>query len=230
MTFSCPRCGEPLLSFQNEVPAFCPHCGLPQLRLSSQAVESPDALGSPASVPAGIEWPRALWIAAGVALAGVALPSLLPGAIVNGVTAGIGLLLMPLLALLLVVAYSRIRPPRPLVPTDGGTLGALLGMVMGGLLAAVTGATGFVLRYFRHSHAMDERISQAASQLPTQLSAAGAIPPEVLGLIQSPEFRAGTFILSHVFSMLLLMAVGSLGGWASAMLLRQRRERTIRES
>ncbi len=190
----------------------------------------PASENSQADAAHGIAWARALWVTACVAAVGTLLPCCLPGAVVSGVAAGAGLLLLPLLALLLVVAYSRLRPLRVLAPTEGGTLGALLGALMGSLMACITGATGFVLRYLRHSHAMDDRIREAAAQVPTRLSAAGAIPQEVLGLIQSPEFRASTFILSHVFSMLLLIAVGSMCGWAAATLLHGRRRRVIAKS
>ncbi len=227
MSLSCPRCGESLQAIENATPGFCPHCGLPQLRISPEALASPSSATEAGTENLAAEWGRALWIVAVLAVTGVGLPSLLPGAVVSGVVAGIDLLLMPVLAMLAVFGYSRSRPPRTLAPTEGGTLGALLGAMMGFLLAFVTGVTGFVLRYIRHSHAMDDRIGQAAAQLPAQLSAAGAVPADVLGLVQSPEFRAGTFILSHVFSMLLLIAVGSLCGWAGGTVLRQRRQRAI---
>ncbi len=228
MSFSCPRCGEPLHPIDAAVPPFCAHCGLPQLRLSPEAAAPQSSTETPeAKVSTAVNWSRALRMTALGAVAGVGLPSMLPGAVVNGVVPGLSLLLMPLLALGVIFAYTRSRPSHALAPAEGGSLGALLGLLMGCLLALITGATGFGLRYLRHSHAMDDRIGQAAAQLPAQISAAGPLPPEVLGMIQSPEFRAGTFILSLLFSLLLLVAVGSLCGWASAMMLRHRRERTV---
>ncbi len=180
-----------------------------------------------ANAPATVNWVRALRLVALASIAGIGLPSLVPGAVVSGALAGMGLLVMPVLAALVVFTYSRSRPPHVLEPGDGGRLGALLGLSMGCLLALVTGITGFVLRYIRHSHSMDEWISKATAQVPAQISAAGPPSADLLGLIQSPEFRAATFILSHVFSLLLLVAVGTLCGWGSASIVRHRRQRSI---
>lgn len=160
-------------------------------------------------------------------LLGVLPACLLPGALVSGAVGGLLLLLTPMLTLGAVFAYCRVRPTALVSPTGGARLGALLGLWMGSLAAIVTGIAGFVLRYRYHSLAMDERIEQAAAQVPAQLRTAGPPPPELLAMLQTPEFRAGSFILGHVLSLLLLVAAGWVCGWMAATVLRARRQRTI---
>lgn len=171
--------------------------------------------------------PRALRVAGVAGLLGVIPASLLPGALVAGALGGLLLLLTPMLVLGTVFVYSRSRPPVLVSPTGGARLGALLGLWMGSLQAVITGVAGFVLRYGYHSRALDERIQQAAAQLPAQMRLAGPPPPELLQLLQTPEFRAGSFIFGHVLSLLLLILAGWVCGWMAATVLRARRQRTI---
>lgn len=230
MVATCPRCGAELHPFQGERPAFCPACGLPQLRISSDATldsQEADAAHPQGSVSSTMNLPRALRVVGAAGVLAVGSASLLPGALVAGAINGLVLLLTPMLVLGTVMLYSRTRPPAQLSPTGGARLGALLGLWMGALVAAVTGVAGFVLRYGFHSHAMDQKIEQAAAQVPMQLRMAGTQPPELLQLLQAPEFRAGSFILGHALSLLLLVAGGWVCGWMAATVLRLRRERTI---
>ncbi len=184
--------------------------------------------GQPQAWPASaLDMPRALRVIAVTGLLGAGVSCLLPGALVAGESGGLALLMLPLLTLGSLYAYRRFRPPL-LVSVPGGTrFGALLGLWMGSLIGAATGIAGFVLRYARHSRAMDDRISQAVAQVPMQIRAAGPVPPEVLQLLQTPEFRAGTFIFGHVFSLLLLVITGAACGWMAATLLHARRQRSI---
>ena len=229
MEQSCPRCGLPFELLDRTVPAFCPHCGLPQLRVSE------DVLATDTSLPGnetrtqgdGVLWGRALGYIGIAAIVGVAGPCLLPGALTSGAVAGICLLLTPALTIAVVFAYQRRLVDRVVSPAAGVHMGAVLGLFMGALIAMVTGITGFVLRYGYHSHVMDEKIQQATAQMPAQISAAGPPPPQLLALLRSPEFRAGTFILGHVFSLLLLVGIGALCGWMAAAMLRGRRQRNI---
>ncbi len=231
---SCPRCHGALPTIDT-TPVFCPHCGLPQLRVSGDVVANAAVAESNNPATAGLSagegalhMPRALRVVAVAGLLGVVPASLLPGALVAGETGGIALLLMPALALGAVFVYSRSRPPTIVSAAGGTRIGTLLGLWMGSLVAAVTGIAGFVLRYRYHSHAMDDKIEQAAAQMPTQLKMAGSPPPpELLAFLQTPEFRAGTFIFGHVFTLLLLVAAGSVCGWMAATVLRARRQRTI---
>ena len=228
---SCPRCGAALPLVDDAPPAFCPACGLRLLRISADVV-TPSPVDGEAATAADtasetLHLPRALRVVAVAGLLGVIPASLLPGALVAGALGGLLLLLTPMLALGTVFVYCRSRPPALVSPTGGARLGALLGLWMGSLQAVLTGIAGFILRYGYHSHALDDRITQAAAQVPAQLQAAGPAAPELLQLLQTPEFRAGSFIFGHVLSLLLLVAAGSVCGWMAATVLRARRQRTI---
>jgi hypothetical protein len=222
----CPRCGAPLQSVDHAPPLFCGNCGLPQLRVSEDALNATSL--PPVQTPAAgaVNWPRAFRIVAATAAVGVAVPSILPGALASGAIAGVSLLMTPVLALASVFAYGRGRTGGTTSTSAGAHIGAVLGLVMGALIAFVTGVAGFVLRYGYHSHAMDDTIGQAMSQMPTQLAAqmasVGPPPPELLAFIASPEFRAGSFMFGHVFWLLVLVAVGSACGWMSSAILRAR--------
>lgn len=228
---SCPRCSAALSRVDDAPPAFCPACGLRQLRISGDTAKPTAADGEAAnaadSTSETLHLPRALRVVAVAGLLGVVPASLLPGALVAGALGGLLLLLTPMLALGAVFVYSHSRPPARVSPTGGARLGALLGLWMAALQATLTGVAGFILRYGYHSHALDDRITQAAAQVPVQLQAAGPPAPELLQLLQTPEFRAGSFIFGHVLSLLLLVAAGALCGWMAATVLRARRQRTI---
>ncbi|MGI4854979.1 MAG: hypothetical protein ACRYF4_13155 [Janthinobacterium lividum] len=174
-----------------------------------------------------LDMPRALRAVGVAGLVGVVPACLLPGSLVSGEVGGLALLLTPALAVGAVLFYGRSRPPVVASAVAGRRIGALLGLWMGSLIAAATGIAGYVLRYGYHSHVMDDKIGQAAAQMPAQLRAAGPTPPELLAFLQTPEFRAGTFIFGHVFSLVLLVAVGSLCGWMASTVLRARRQRSI---
>ncbi len=232
MNESCPRCGAILLSIEDAPPPFCAVCGLPQIRVSGEVMEAaaaPPFEGDAARLGSGtdaLDWSRALRITALAALLGVVPASLLPGALTSGEVGGLALLLTPPLMVGIVFAYGRGRPARAVAPAGGVRMGATLGLLMGSLAACITGIAGFVLRYGYHSHAMDDKIEQAAAQVPAQLRTAGPPPPELLSFLQSPEFRAGSFIFGHVLSLVLLVAAGAVCGWMAATMLRLRRPRS----
>lgn len=228
MDLICPRCGSPLHLVDGSPAPFCSHCGLPRLRVSDDALSQASPALQQEDSAGTLEWPRALRSLAVVAAIGVAVPCVLPGALASGSVSGVSLLLTPVLALAAVFSYGRGRPQQSTSTTAGARIGAVLGLMMGAAIAFVTGVAGFVLRYGYRSHAMDDTIGQAISQVPAQLAAqmgsAGPPPPELLAFIASPEFRAGSFIAGHVLSLLLLVGVASVCGWMSAAIFRTRRE------
>ena len=230
MSHICPRCASELVSIDNSPALFCAHCGLPQLRISEDAYASPgvpESGESQAGRNVALDMPRALRVAAIAGLAGVLPASFLPGALVAGGVGGLALLLTPMLAFAAVHAYGRGRPYDALSSSAGTRVGALLGLWMGCLIAAVTGVAGFVLRYGYHSRVIEQTIDEAAKQLPVQLRAAGGVPQELTRFLQTAEFRAGSFIFGHVFTLVLLVATGSICGWMAAALLRSRRRASV---
>ncbi len=234
MSDSCPRCGFVLRPIDDDPPPFCAQCGLPQLRVSDEAVSQPQIPGNAAAHAAEmangqgdpqIDWPMALKLVGVGALVGVVPPMCLPGQLTDGTVTGVALLLTPGLTVVMVSWYYRSRPRRPISSTVGVRIGAALGLAMGCLIALATGISGFVLRYSYHSHAIDDKIQQETTQMAAQWAAAGTATPELAGFLQSPEFRAGAFILSHVIALLMLMAVAAVCGWLAGALLRARRQR-----
>ena len=223
---TCPRCGAPLHFVDGAPPPFCSQCGLPQLRVSEDALAVALPVQDQPQAPGLVEWPAAFRILVPAAVCGVAIPSLLPGALASGGVAGVSLLMLPVLTLATIFAYNRGRSPRTTTKSAGAHIGAVLGLLIGASIAFVTGLAGFVLRYGYHSRAMDDSISQVMAQLPaqlaTQMASTGPPPPELLAFIASPEFRAGSFLVGHVFWLLLLVAAASICGWTSAAILRTR--------
>jgi hypothetical protein len=235
MDESCPRCGALLQPVDHSPPVFCSQCGLPQLRVSEDAVAQPvapgeDGLGAQESSRGHrpeVAWPRALRIIALAALIGVVPPMLLPGALTTGEVSNLSLMLTPLLSMVTVSIYYRGRPRRTVNASVGSRMGAVLGLMMGALVAFATGVAGFVLRYGYRSTVMDQRIDEVLTQLPAQLKNAGPMPPELMNFLQSPEFRAGSFIMGHVLTLLVMVAVSAVCGWIAGGLLWARRRRQI---
>jgi hypothetical protein len=229
----CPRCGFALQPIDDAPPPFCAQCGLPQLRVSPDAhayptTEAPTRTGeAELQASSGIDWPAALRLVGVAALIGVVPPAVLPGALSSGALGGPTLLLTPMLTLGVVSLYHRSRPRRTINAAIGARMGGLLGLVMGCGVAFITGIAGFVMRYGYHSHQVDDKIQEAMAQVITQFAAAGPIPPDVMGFLQSPEFRAGSFLFSHLFYAVLLVFVGSVCGWIAGSMLKSRRERNI---
>lgn len=229
----CPRCGFHLQPIDDAPPPFCGQCGLAQLRVSPDAHAYPVPAGTATAPVAGtapassdIDWPKALRYVAVAALLGVGPPAAIPGALTSGGLGGPTLLLTPALTLVLISVYHQTRPRRTINAAIGARIGALLGLVMGALVAFVAGTAGFILRYHYGSHQVDDKIQEAMAQLPTQLTT-GPMPPELAGFLQSSEFRAGSFLMSHVFFALLLILVGCICGWIAGSMLRARRDRHL---
>ena len=232
MEESCPRCGAALPVVDDAPASFCAHCGLPQLTVSEGALRQandPQPGQAPAHAAAAyapaLDWPVALRILAVAAVAGVLPAAFLPGSVADGTVSGPSLMLMPLLTLVAVGVYQRSRPQRMMSGAAGARMGATLGLFLGALIALITGIAGFVLRYRFGSHTMDDKISAATGAMLKQVTDAAPQPPEMLGFLKSPEFRAGGFIAGHGFTVLLLIFVGSVCGWVAGALLRARRQR-----
>lgn len=230
MTEHCARCGAALPIVDGDTAAFCAACGLPQLRVSSEAVVAvAPAPGEPEPEKRldhpRLDWGTGLRMVALVAAVGAIAPSLLPGAVSTGSAGGLSLLAMPLLTVAAVTLYHRSRPRREISPIIGGRLGATLGLMVGAWIALLTGAVGFVMRYHYHSTAMDTALQQGFDSMMVRMQEAGPQPPELIGFIRSPEFLAGSFLMGHVFSILLLVMTGTVCGWLAGALLRSRRQR-----
>jgi len=229
----CARCGAGLPLVDGDPAVFCSACGLPQLRVAPDAIavtsESPETQTEQRSdKQPRLDWAAALRMTALVATVGAIGPSLLPGAIAAGTAGGLSLLAMPLLTVAAVTLYHRSRPRRDISPTIGGRLGAVLGLFVGAWIAFLTGVVGFVLRYRYHSTAIDDALRQSFDAMLVRMQSAGPQPPEMLAYFHSPEFLAGSFLMGHLCSLLLLVATGTVCGWLAGALLRSQRQRLMK--
>lgn len=229
MDVFCPRCNSPLLCEGEITPSFCHVCGLPQLRVSADAIASPEpASAAPETAPymhphSRQDWRAALNIVFLASLAGALPPMLVPGAVENGVVGGMVLLISPVLTIAAVLVYHRRRGRRALNSGMGARMGALLGLMMGFWIAAGTGIKGFVLRYHYGSRVLEQKVAEAMRAVPSQLQSAGQIPPDALARLQQPEFRAAAFLLGYLFTTALLLLCCTLFGSVAAAMLRARR-------
>jgi hypothetical protein len=121
-----------------------------------------------------------------------------------------------------VAFYQRTRPLREMSPATGTRLGGTLGLMVGSLIAFITGIVGFVLRYRFQSHTMDDKIRAASDAMLKQIMETSPPPQELLGFLQSPEFHAGSFLAGYGMTVLLLIFAGSICGWIAGALLRAR--------
>jgi hypothetical protein len=236
MEQSCPRCGATLPVVDDAPAAFCAHCGLPQLTVSEQAMQPAHESLLPGHVAGmrgssaserntSVDWPVALRILAVATLIGVVPAAVIPGSVIDGTVSGLSLMLTPLLSLAAVGFYHRSRPLREVSPAVGTRMGAVLGLLMGSLIALITGIAGFALRYHYRSHVMDDKIKLASDAMLAQVMATSPPPPELLNFLHSPEFLAGSVIAGHTMTLLLLVFAGSFCGWLAGALLRARRQR-----
>lgn len=182
---------------------------------------------APSVFATSLDWPVALRILGVATLAGVLPAAAIPSSVADGTVGGLSLLLVPMLSLAVVAFYQRTRPLREMSPATGARLGGTLGLMMGSLVAMITGIAGFVLRYRFHSHAMDDKIQAASDAMLKQITETSPPPPELLGFLQSPEFHAGSFIAGYGMTVLLLIFAGTICGWIAGALLRARRQRNL---
>ena len=230
MPVGCARCGAEIPRVNGDLTAFCGACGLPRLRVSPDAVKADVAAATPDATHAVrpiLDWAAALRGAAAVSVLGAIGPALLPGAAVSGSSGGISLLLMPLMVIALVSLYHRSRPRRDITPAIGGRLGAVLGLLVGAWVALIAGVVGFVQRYRYGSHAMDDLFRQSAENMGQRLQGSPMLP-DAMRMAESPEFHAGSLIMGHVLSLLLLVFAGTVSGWMAGAVLRSRRQRMVR--
>ena len=233
MQVFCHKCGEELPSASGESP-FCPHCGSPQLYLSleNQSVETggeapPMAEGEastgalPPPRPRQVEWKTAIrcallvaGIAAALSLGAMKVDFLSPVSflwILSGSMTTLGL-------------YQFRRPAAWMDVKIGAHIGLVTGICLALSLGCAMAGWGMLARFGLHSMgSFDAQMTTQVQQAIQKTSQSSTpIPPEMLGFIKSPEFKAGMMLSGFAIVSAGLLVLSTLGG-AFAGLLRMRR-------
>jgi len=223
----CHRCGGELAARSGESP-FCPQCGAPQLflALENQSVETggepADGAASTGAVPPPrphqVEWKTAIRCAAVVAGIGSVL-SLVATRV--AMLSPLSFLWVMSASLITLGLYQKRRPAAWMDVRVGARIGVVVGICLALGLGTAMAGWGLVARYGLHSMggfdaAMAARMQEAIRNSSTP------VPAEMMGFINSPEFRAGTMLAAFAFVSTGLLVLSTVGG-AFAGLLRMRR-------
>jgi hypothetical protein len=226
----CHRCGGELPEGHGESP-FCPHCGTPQLflALENQSVETggepsvaPDGTPStgrtPPPRPQDVEWKTAIRCALLVAGIGSALSL---GSMRVDVLTPVSLMWIAFASLITLGLYQKRRPAAWMDARVGIRIGLVVGVCMALGLGTVAAGSGLVARYGLHSmgtfdSAMSSQLQEAIRRSTTP------VPPDMLGLIKSPEFRAAMMLGLFAFLSACLLLMSALGGALGGMLKMRR--------
>ena len=217
---------------------FCPHCGAPQILLpdhmrlevvpvGSGVAPPPRPDHAPRTAARPIHWRSALSasvlvaaIAALLAVAGQKYP----------VASLLGVLWTMMGAVTALSFYSR-QTPGAII---NGRVGLRIGFATGLLMIAATGCalafTGVILRFGTHSLAsFDAEMAADFKQVSTQVTAwvqqqnqPREAQEKVIGIMNSPEVRAGSRLGTLVLQSVIILLL-SAGGGALAGMLRTRR-------
>jgi len=226
----CHRCGGELAAGSGESP-FCPHCGAPQLTLAmeNQSVETggEPAAGAegtastgtlPPPRPRQVEWRTAIWSAALVAGIGGVLTA---GGMQLSVLSMVSVMWMMSGSLIAMGIYQRRQPAAWIDVRVGARIGLLVGIGLTLAVGIALAGMGIVERFGMHAMGSFDAEMGARTQEAIR-NASTPVPPEMLGFLASPEFRAGMMLAGFGFLAAMLLALSTLGG-AFAGLLRGRK-------
>ena len=216
MDHPCRNCGAPI---EDGIP-FCRQCNAPQIRVANvQTIET----GSPLLSDEGLSIPppprplqssKIPWSSVfPAALVGLGLLMALGRTLSPPAAMGLAMLAAGVIAVGL--CYRR-NPGVILSPATGAKLGALSGLMAFGILAILSGASMAVL------HSRGELQSTLIEVL--DQAAARTSDPEALAMIQqfkNPHGLALVMIGSMLGALLLFVAISSIGGAITAVLLRK---------
>lgn len=226
----CHRCGGELPPGHGESP-FCPHCGTPQLflALENQSVETggdpaPGVDGTPSTGrtppprPQQVEWKTAIRCALLVAGIGSALSL---GSVRVDVLTPVSLMWIVFASLTTLGLYQKRRPAAWMDARIGIRIGLLVGLCLAVGLGIVAAGSGLVARFGLHS--MGSFDSAMSTQMQEAIHrSATPVPPDMLGLAKSPEFRAGMMLGLFGFLSVCLLLMSALGGAVGGMLKMRR--------
>jgi len=232
----CHRCGGELPERSGESP-FCPQCGAPQLSLAleNQSVEAGgepaagvvgemDAAANtsgalPVASPGQVEWKTAIRCAA--AVAGVAALLSLAAIRVDALTFVSSLWIISA-SLITLGFYQKRRPAAWMDVRVGARIGVVVGVCLALTLGIALAGAGLVERF--GMHAMGSFDAQMAAQVQKAVQQSSTpVPAEMMGLLESPEFRGGMMLAGIAFLSAGLIVLSTLFG-AFHGLLRMRRQ------
>jgi hypothetical protein len=233
----CHRCGGELPEASGESP-FCPQCGAPQLSLAleKQSVETggepADAVAGatdgaastgalPAANPQQVAWKTAIRCAAAVAGVGALLSV---AAMRVDVLSLVSFPWIMSASLITLGFYQRRRPAAWIDVRVGAHIGVVVGVCLALELGTALAGAGMVARF--GLHAMGNFDAQMAAQVQKAIQQSSTpVPPEMMGLLESPEFRGGMMLAGFAFLAAGLVALSTLFGAFGGLLgqLRMRR-------
>jgi hypothetical protein len=234
MQETCHRCGGELPAGSGESP-FCPHCGTPQLFLAieNQSVETggEPAIGEdgaastgklPPPLPRQVEWKTAIQCAAAVAGIGALLSlAAAPEWKISALLSPLSFVWIVFASLITLGLYQRRRPAAWMDVKVGAHIGVVVGICLALELGVVMAAWGLIERFVLHSMGSFDAQMTAQLQKAIQQSAT-PVPAQMMGFVQSPEFRAGMMLGGFALLSACLLVLSALGG-AFAGLMRMRR-------
>jgi hypothetical protein len=223
----CHRCGGELAAGSGESP-FCPQCGSPQLflALENQSVETggEPAAGAastgavPPPRPQQVEWKTAIRCAAAVAGTG-SLLSLV--AMRLDMLVPLSLLWIMSASLITLGLYQKRRPAAWMDVRVGARIGLVVGICLALGLGTAMAGWGLVARFGLHS--MGGFDAEMAARMQEAIrNSSNPVPAEMMGFINSPEFRAGIMLAGFAVVSAGLLVLSTVGG-AFAGLLGMRR-------
>ena len=117
--------------------------------------------------------------------------------------------------------YQKRRPAAWMDVRVGIRIGLVVGVCMALGLGAVAAGAGLVARYGLHSMGTFDSAISSLFQEAIRRSTT-PVPPEMLGLIKSPEYRAGMMLGLFAFLSACLLLMSALGGALGGMLKMRR--------
>jgi hypothetical protein len=214
----CNRCHQPV----DADSCYCPTCGLPQLVYTNEnnGVQTQQEKSIELAVDAG----TVLWKPALRAAMLVAIPAGLLSAGGSPVEA-LGLFWMSAAAAWAVMIYVRGQQPRWITMGAGARIGAVTGLLAGGVAFAGTGFYFFFARKLGQGKAIDEVWENLVAQISQQWHTMYPDPPksamvkELVAWLRTPEAQAGWILCGMTALMAAMLAFAAIGGALGARLL-----------
>jgi hypothetical protein len=232
----CHRCGEELPAGHGES-SFCPRCGAPQLTLSIENQTIPEPEPDPAATtgavppprPFVVDWKAAIRCAAIVAAIGAALAI---GSVRIDALSPVSFLWVMSASLVAMSLYQKLRPAAWIDVRIGARIGVVVGLCLAIALGASMAGWGVISRFALHSMgSFDAQLTTVLAQAQVTMQQKAAqqstpLPPWFVGLVKSPEFRAGCVLFWSAFLAGCILLISTIGG-AFAGLLRTRRGQLV---